>query len=146
MNTINIEKRFEERLAVIRRAAEGLPAGKRNCIINNCAKLAKYAKVAGNQLKVGHYRHANYDARTQEDMAEQAMHKKEVWAALLAGRVVSLEDNFKTSEFHTIICRIRQEITLKNLPYVLCDEWYRPGEGRRPFKKYWLQNKDLDNE
>ena len=40
MQVINIEKRFEERLAVIRRQAEFLPSGKRNLVLNNCAKLS----------------------------------------------------------------------------------------------------------
>ena len=147
MNTINIEKRFEERLAVIRRAAEGLPQGKRNLILNNCAKLSKFARVAGKQLQVGHYRHANYDARTEEDFKNLDNQKKRIWAALLAGRTLSLENagEMGTSQMHTHFAYIRREIERKNLPYVLCDEWYNPGDGRSRFKKYWLQDKLMDD-
>jgi len=148
MNTINIEKRFEERLAVIRRAAEGLPQGKRLLILNNCAKLAKYASVAGKQLQTGHYRHAAYDARTDVDFANYATQRKKLWAALLAGRTISIEieDEVGHIEFHTRIHEIRREIQDKNLPYVLCDEWYHPGPGRSKYKRYWLQDKLTDNE
>jgi hypothetical protein len=144
MNTINIEKRFEERLAVIRKVAESLPeSGKRLSILNNCAKLSKYAQVAGKQLQTAHYRHANYDARTDVDFANYATQRKKIWAALLAGRRVSIEmeDEVGHMEFHTRISEIRNEIRDKNLPYELCDEWFHPGEGRSKYKKYWLEPK-----
>lgn len=150
MQAINIEKRFEERLAVIRRQAEYLPAGKRNLVLNNCAKLSTYAKKAGKQLTTAHYRgpvHQPWDAREQEDFANLDNQKKRIWAALLAGRVLSLENaaEFGTSQMHTHFCNIRQEIAAKHLPYTLCDEWYHPGEGRSRFKKYWLVH-DLEKE
>lgn len=154
MQTINIEKRFEERLAVIRRQAEFLPAGKRNLVLNNCAKLSAYAKKAGKQLSTAHYRgpvHQPWDAREQEDFANLDNQKKRIWAALLAGRVLSLENaaEFGTSQMHTHFCNIRQEIAAKHLPYTLCDEWYNPGDGRSKFKRYWLVHdieKELSNE
>lgn len=147
MNTINIEKRFEERLAVIRRAAEGLPTGKKLLILNNCSKLSGYAKVAGKQLATAHTskpHRALYDARTDADMANEANAKKKVWAALLAGRTLSIEDQEEfsgkngTTQMHTIFCKIRQDIAAKNLPYTLCDEWVYPGGDRSKFKRYWL--------
>lgn len=150
MQTINIEKRFEERLAVIRRQAEFLPAGKRNLVLNNCAKLSAYARKAGKQLNTAHYRgpvHQPWDAREQEDFANLDNQKKRIWAALLAGRILSLENaaEFGTSQMHTHFCNIRQEIAAKHLPYTLCDEWHHPGEGRSRFKKYWLVH-DLEKE
>lgn len=147
MNTINIEKRFEERLAVIRRAAEGLPPGKRLLILNNCNKLSSYARVAGKQLATGHYRHAAYDARTDVDFANYATQRKKIWAALLAGRRVSIEMENEVGhmEFHTRISEIRQEIQAKQLPYILCDEWYHPGPGRSKYKQYWLEDKPIND-
>ena len=143
MQVINIERRFEERLEVIRRQAEFLPAGKRNLVLNSCAKLSAIAKKAGKQLTTAHHRgpvHQPWDAREQEDFANLDNQKKRIWAALLEGRVLSLENagEFGTSQMHTHFCYIRQEIAAKHLPYTLCDEWYKPGEGRSRFKKYWL--------
>ena len=150
MQAINIEKRFEERLAVIRRQAEFLPSGKRNLVLNNCAKLSLYAKKAGKQLATAHRRgpvHQPWDARENQDFSNLSNQKKRIWAALLAGRVLSLENaqEFGTSQMHTHIVNIRQEIAAKHLPYTLCDEWCHPGEGRSKFKKYWLVN-DLEKE
>ena len=150
MQTINIEKRFEERLAVIRRQAEFLPTGKRNLVLNNCAKLATYARKAGKQLATAHRRgpvHQPWDARENQDFSNLDNQKKRIWAALLAGRVLSLENaqEFGTSQMHTHFCYIRKEIAAKHLPYTLCDEWYHPGEGRSRFKKYWLVH-DLEKE
>ena len=150
MQVINIEKRFEERLAVIRRQAEFLPSGKRNLVLNNCAKLSVYAKKAGKQLATAHRRgpvHQPWDARENQDFSNLSNQKKRIWAALLAGRVLSLENaqEFGTSQMHTHIANIRQEIAAKHLPYTLCDEWCHPGEGRSKFKKYWLVN-DLEKE
>ena len=154
MQAINIERRFEERLEVIRRQAEFLPAGKRNLVLNSCAKLSAIAKKAGKQLTTAHHRgpvHQPWDAREQEDFANLANQKKRIWAALLAGRVLSLENagEFGTSQMHTHFFYIRQEIAAKHLPYTLCDEWYHPGEGRSRFKKYWLvheMEKEVPNE
>ena len=154
MQTINIEKRFEERLAVIRRQAEFLPSGKRNLVLNNCAKLAIYPKKTGKQLATAHHRGPVYqpwDARENQDFSNLSNQKKRIWAALLAGRVLSLENaqEFGTSQMHTHIANIRQEIAAKHLPYTLCDEWCHPGEGRSKFKKYWLVNnleKEENNE
>ena len=143
MQAINIERRFEERLEVIRRQAEFLPAGKRNLVLNSCAKLSAIAKKAGKQLTTAHHRgpvHQPWDAREQEDFANLDNQKKRIWAALLEGRVLSLENagEFGTSQMHTHFCYIRQEIDAKHLPYTLCDEWYNPGKGRNRYKKYWL--------
>jgi hypothetical protein len=150
MQAINIERRFEERLEVIRRQAEFLPAGKRNLVLNSCAKLSAIAKKAGKQLTTAHHRgpvHQPWDAREQEDFANLANQKKRIWAALLEGRVLSLENaaEFGTSQMHTHFYYIRREIDAKHLPYTLCDEWYHPGEGRSRFKKYWLVH-DLEKE
>lgn len=150
MQIINLEKRFEERLAVIRRQAEFLPTGKRNLVLNNCAKLATYARKAGKQLATAHHRgpvHQPWDARESQDFVNLDSQKKRIWAALLSGRILSLENagEFGTSQMHTRIACIRREIEDKHLPYTFCDEWCYPGEGRSKFKKYWLVH-DLEKE
>ena len=147
MNTLKIEKRFEEELAGIRKAAEDLPQGKRNAVLNKCAKLSLYAKKAQSQLNTPHYRRACYDARTQEDMAAQARAKKAIFQAMLGGRRVDLTmaSEFQISQVHTAIHQIRRDIDKKNLPYFLCDEWVRPGEGARPYKRYWIEDKPQES-
>lgn len=148
MNTLKIDKRFEEELAGIRKAAEALPPGKKNAVLNKCAKLSLYAQKAQRQLEAPHYRRANYDARTQEDMAAQARAKKAVFQAMVGGRHVDLTmaDEFQVSQMHTAISQIRKDIYKKNLPYYLCDEWVRPGEGARPYKRYWLEDKPQEGQ
>ena len=140
MNTLKIEKRFEEQLAGIRKAAEELPDGLKNSVLNKCAKLSIYAQKAQKQLNTPHYRRAMYDARTEDDFAAQARAKKAVFQALVAGMHVDLTmaERFQLSQMHTAIHQIRRDIQRKDLPYELCDEWVRPGEGARPYKRYWL--------
>lgn len=143
MNTLKIDKRFEEELAGIRKAAEALPAGKRLTILNKCSKLQTYACKAQKIIESGRVRHAAYDARTQDDMAAQARAKKAVFQAMLDGRRVDLTmaADFQLSQMHTAIHQIRRDIWKKNLPYELCDEWVRPGDGARPYKRYWIIDK-----
>ncbi len=143
MNTIKIDKRFEEELAGIRKAAEALPPGKKNAVLNKCAKLSLYAQKAQRQLEAPHYRRALYDARTQDDIAAQMRAKKAVFQAMMQGRHVDLTmaEEFQLSQMHTAIHQIRRDIEKKNLPVELCDEWVRPGEGARPYKSYWLIEK-----
>ena len=147
MNPINIEKHTAELVEGIRKItmkASGLKMGERNAILNKLDKLNVKARKANAQLQRGHYRTAAYDARTQEDMAAQARAKKAVFQAMMEGRRVDLTmaERFQVSQMHTAISQIRKDITKKNLPVILCDEWFRPGDGQRPFKKYWLIQKE----
>ena len=147
MNTIKIDKRYEEELAGIRKIAEKyLPLGARNAVLNKCSKLSLYSKKAAAQLQRGHYRTAAYDARTNEDIAAQARCKKAVFEAMLAGRHVDLRNaqEFHVSQMHTAIAQIRRDIDRKHPDLVLCDEWVRL-EGTRPFKSYWLVEKEVDS-
>ena len=156
MNPINIEKHTAELVEGIRNItmkASGLKMGERNAILNKLDKLNVKARKANAQLRKanaqlqrGHYRTAAYDARTQEDMAAQARAKKAVFQAMMEGRRVDLTmaDRFKVSQMHTAISQIRKDITRKNLPVILCDEWVRPSDGNRPYKQYWFIQKEQD--
>lgn len=146
-NKIQIAKRINEQLADIRKYAELLPNGKRHALINKCGKIAVIAAKAQaiadapatGTLWPNARVTAEYDARTQEDIAAQARCKQAVFEAMLAGRVLSLRDGreFRAAEMHTIFCNIRRDIERKDLPYTLCDEWVRPHDSR-PYKRYWL--------
>lgn len=145
MAYIKLDKRCEEELAGIRKIAEKyLPKGKALAVINKCNRITIHARKATAALERGQVQHANYDARTQEDIAAQYNAQKAVFAALLGGRKISLMDalEFRTAEMHTTIHYIRREIQDKNLPYELCDEWFRPMPDRRPFKRYWIVRKE----
>ena len=147
MNTIKIDKRYEEELAGIRKIAEKfLPLGARNAVMNKCSKLSRYAQKAAAQLERGHYRTAAYDARTNEDIAAQARCKKAVFEAMLAGRHVDLRNaaEFHVSQMHTAIAQIRRDIDRKHPDLLLCDEWVRL-EGTRPFKSYWIIEKEVQS-
>lgn len=142
---LKIEKRINEELEGLRKIAAALPTKQRHALINHCGKLAGYAKKAQAIADAHLYTptHAGYDARTTDDLAAQAEAKKAVFEAMKAGRKVSLRDGreFHHSQMHTVICKIRQDIDRKDLPWEMCDEWVRP-EGTRPFKQYWLIPKE----
>lgn len=149
MQQIKIEKRITEELDGIRKLAALLPPGKANALINKCNKISGYARKAQGMVDapVGvlfpRPVHADYDARTQEDMAAQAKCKEAVFQAMKAGRKISIDNSreFKVGEMHTVVCCIRKDIDRKDLPWIMCDEWVRLA-GRRPFKNYWLIPKD----
>lgn len=144
-NTIKIDKRIREQSQRILRAVKGagLPDGKYNAILNSINAINGFAdkasRIMASPIRHAPSSHACYDARTNEDIAEQMLHKKAVMAALQAGRRVSLKDSreFRLSQMHTAIAQIRRDIQRQNLPYILCDEWVRP-EGGRPYKQYWI--------
>lgn len=148
MQKIKIEKRISEEVAGILKMADYLPAGKANALRNKLANIRKYATKAQAMVDapVGNLFtqpvHANYDARTDADMASQEKCKKAVFLHMVSGGKVSLLDahRFRVSQMHTTIAKIRKDIDRKKLPYILCDEWVRP-EGTRPFKRYWLIDK-----
>lgn len=49
---------------------------------------------------------------------------------------------FQVSQMHTAIAQIRRDIYHKHPDLILCDEWLRPDDGRRPYKQYWLVQKE----
>ena len=143
MNTLKLEKRTAEQLDRIRKVAETLPMNKRRTLYRICDNISVIAKKAGKQLNTAHHRgpviNASYDIRTEDDMAAQEEAKKAVFRALMAGRRISLTDSeeFRASQMHTVISKIRKKINAQHPGLALCDEWVRP-EGKRPYKQYWI--------
>lgn len=151
MTPINIERRCKEETDSIRnrvRKSKTMTPGEKNAILNRLAALDSWSRKVAKQQLIPHYRHAAYDARTNDDIAAQMRAKKAVFAALMAGRRVDLTmaAEFQVSQMHTAIAQIRRDIWRKDLPYVLCDEWLRPTDGSRPYKQYWLVQKEDAND
>ena len=151
MTPINIERRCKEETDSIRnrvQKSKTMTPGEKNAILNRLDALDQWSKKVAKQQLTAHYRHASYDARTNDDIAAQMRAKKAVFAALMAGRRVDLTmaAEFKVSQMHTAIAQIRRDISSKHLDLILCDEWLRPDDGRRPYKQYWLAQKEGENE
>lgn len=151
MTPINIERRCKEETDSIRnrvQKSKTMTPGEKNAILNRLAALDQWSKKVAKQQLTAHYRHACYDARTNDDIAAQMRAKKAVFAALMAGRRVDLTmaAEFHVSQMHTAIAQIRRDISSKHLDFILCDEWLRPDDGRRPYKQYWLVQKEGNNE
>ena len=151
MTPINIERRCKEETDSIRKRVQKsktMTPGEKNAILNRLAALDQWSKKVAKQQLTAHYRHASYDARTNDDIAAQMRAKKAVFAALMAGRRVDLTmaAEFHVSQMHTAIAQIRRDISSKHLDLILCDEWLRPEDGRRPYKQYWLVQKEDNNE
>ncbi len=151
MTPINIERRCKEETDSIRnrvQKSKTMTRGEKNAILNHLAALDQWSKKVAKQQLTAHYRHACYDARTNDDIAAQMRAKKAVFAALMAGRRVDLTmaAEFHVSQMHTAIAQIRRDISSKHLDFILCDEWLRPDDGRRPYKQYWLVQKEGSNE
>ena len=145
MQNIKIEKRITEEVDAIRKMANLLPPGKGRALLNKCDRLEQLGRKAQAMADspVGELFprpvHADYDARTQDDIANQMRYKKAIYEAMLNGRKVSLKDaaEFRVSQMHTAISQIRDDINRLHPDQVLCDEWVRPDDGR-PFKRYWI--------
>ena len=151
MTPINIERRCKEETDSIRnrvQKSKTMTPGEKNAILNRLAALDQWSKKVAKQQLTAHYRHACYDARTNDDIAAQMRAKKAVFAALMAGRRVDLTmaAELQVSQMHTAIAQIRRDISSKHLDFILCDEWLRPDDGRRPYKQYWLVQKEGNNE
>ena len=151
MTPINIERRCKEETDSIRnrvQKSKTMTPGEKNAILNRLDALDLWSKKVAKQQLTAHYRHAAYDARTNDDIAAQMRSKKAVFAALMAGRRVDLTmaAEFHVSQMHTAIAQIRRDISSKHLDLILCDEWLRPDDGRRPYKQYWLVQKEGNNE
>ena len=151
MTPINIERRCKEETDSIRnrvQKSKTMTPGEKNAILNRLSALDQWSKKVAKQQLTAHYRHASYDARTNDDIAAQMRSKKAVFAALMAGRRVDLTmaAEFQVSQMHTAIAQIRRDISRKHPELILCDEWLRPDDGRRPYKQYWLVQKEGSNE
>lgn len=148
---LKIEKRITEELEGIKKLAAFLPTGKAHALLNKCNNIGSYAKKAQAMVDAPVGSIFPPESRqpnpfTQEDVASLYECKKAVFQAMTGGRIISLENSreFKVAEMHTTICQIRKDIYRKKLPYILRDTWVVPGGGRRPFKKYWLENTDSE--
>lgn len=151
MTPINIERRCKEETDSIRNRvykSKTMTPGEKNAILNRLDALDLWSKKVAKQQLTAHYRHACYDARTNDDIAAQMRAKKAIFAALMAGRRVDLTmaAEFHVSQMHTAIAQIRRDISRKHHDLILCDEWLRPDDGRRPYKQYWLVQKEGNNE
>lgn len=147
MIPIKLDKRVAEETSSIRnrvQKSKTMTPGEKNAILNRLSAIESWARKSNAQLQRGHYRHAAYDARTNDDIAAQMRAKKAVFAALMAGRRVDLTmaAEFQVSQMHTAIAQIRRDIYRKHPDLILCDEWLRPDDGRRPYKQYWLVQKE----
>jgi len=66
---------------------------------------------------------------------------RNVIRAMQAGRVLSLRNDreFKTSQMHTVFCKIRKKIANGQIPGVkMCDRWTATKSGIR-YKEYWFE-------
>lgn len=148
MQKMKIEKRILEEIEGIRKMAALLPSGKANALQNKCNKVASYARKAQAMMDAPQGSlwpqptNARWDDRRQEDMAAIENAKRAVFQAMTSGRKVSLKDSqeFRTSQMHTTMTKIRRDIENRALPWVLCDQWEQ-GDKRR-YKKYWLIPKE----
>ena len=143
MNTLRIDKRINEAVdSILKRIDKcaGIGAGDLRAIHNRLSDLRLLGRKTMAHLERGIARHAAYDARTSEDIAEQEKKKRGVFLALLAGATLDMtcSELFEVGEFHTVIHKIRREVDLRHPDLQLCDEWCRPGGGRRPYKRYWI--------
>ena len=134
------DKKVREELDSIRKQVNNLDItpGMKRRILNKCNKVELYSRRAGNQLKSGKYNHEAFNPMTQEDIAGLMEGKNAVLNALLCGKRVDLTMDIHGSQFHTAISQCRKELNRHYPELVLCDEWYRPGNGRRPYKQYWI--------
>lgn len=143
------DKRISDAVRKIRGAIKDLPAGERLYIENQLNQI-------GSQVKKGIRRGAYVPAEepetatgyapTSRQIADRYNAKKAVFEAMLGGRKINFFDSaeFKVSQMHTIICRIRKEIRRKNLPYTLCDEVFTFGPKNKRGKNYWIIRKEED--
>ena len=106
MTPINIERRCKEETDSIRnrvQKSKTMTPGEKNAILNRLAALDQWSKKVAKQQLTPHYRHAAYDARTNDDIAAQMRAKKAVFAAMLEGAHVDLTmaDRFQLSQMTT---------------------------------------------
>lgn len=151
MTPINIERRCKEETDSIRnrvQKSKTMTPGEKNAILNRLAAIDQWSKKIAKQQLTPALPPRPYDARTTDDITAQMRAKKAVFAALMAGRRVDLTmaAEFQVSQMHTAIAQIRRDIKRKHPELILCDEWLRPSNGFRPYKQYWLVQKEGANE
>ena len=119
----------------IQTLAKDLPPGKGHQIANRCSKLNVIIKKIKDMNTDDNF--------TSQQIADRYNAKKAVFEAMCQGRKVSCLDSreFEVSEFHTTICKIRQDIDSKSLPWDLKDRWITFGKHVKRCKEYWLERR-----
>lgn len=119
----------------IQEIAKGLAPGKRHQIQNRCSRISVITRKTKDMNTEDNF--------TSQQIAERYNAKKAVFEAMCQGRKVSCLDSreFEVSEFHTTICKIRQDIDSKSLPWDLKDRWITFGKHRKRCKEYWLERR-----
>ena len=120
----------------IQKLAMDLPPGKGHQIMNRCSKINLLIRKSKDMN--------TEDNSTSQQIADRYNAKKAVFEAMCKGRKVSFLDQreFGVSEFHTTICKIRQEIYFKSLPWDLKDRWITFGKHGKRCKEHWLERRD----
>ena len=119
----------------IQTLAKDLPPVKRHQIENRCSKINVLIRKSKDMNTEDNF--------TSQQIADRYNAKKAVFEAMCQGRKVSFLDQreFGVSEFHTTICKIRQEIYFKSLPWDLKDRWITFGKHGKRCKEYWLERR-----
>ena len=119
----------------IQALAKDLPPGKGHQIANRCSKINLLIKKIKDMNTEDNF--------TSQQIADRYNAKKAVFEAMCQGRKVSCLDSreFEVSEFHTTICKIRQDIDSKSLPWDLKDRWITFGKQGKRCKEYWLERR-----
>ena len=119
----------------IQEIAKGLAPGKRHKIQNRCSRISVLTRKIKDMNTEDNF--------TSQQIADRDNAKKAVFEAMCQGRKVSCLDSreFGVSEFHTTICKIRQDIDSKSLPWDLKDRWITFGKHGKRCKEYWLERR-----
>ena len=119
----------------IQALAKDLPPGKRHQIENRCSKINVLIRKSKDMNTEDNF--------TSQQIADRYNAKKAVFEAMCQGRKVSFLDSreFEVSEFHTTICKIRQDIYFKSLPWYLKDRWIKYVKHGKRCKEYWLERR-----
>ena len=119
----------------IQEIAKGLAPGKRHQIQNRCSRISVLTRKIKDMNTEDNF--------TSQQIADRYNAKQAVFEAMCQGRKVSCMDSreFEVSEFHTTICKIRQDIDSKSLPWDLKDRWITFGKHGKRCKEYWLERR-----
>jgi hypothetical protein len=126
MNTLNAN------LAAIREAAQLLPVGRRNQVLNRCDRISVLFR-----------RQMELDTRTaaqeKDSIVEHYNTTSRIVAALISGRKLSYRDRaeFQTAEWHTRIHEAKTIIARRFPEYIFCTRWET--DGKHPYKLYWIE-------
>ena len=120
----------QEALAALRASAQSLPMGKRNQVINRCDRIS---------IILRQYSDAPLPSDESEAIKARYNTNKEILLAMIAGRELSYLDReeFKTTEWHTRVCEVKDMVERNYPQYVFCSRW--ASDGRHPYKIYWLE-------